>query len=675
MGKNDFDIDFDFDDDFNFDPKAFLESEEFDTDIDLSAFSDEELGLTPEQPAESGDPSEFASDLDLHDFDLDADLDLDSLLEKEDEAVADADSFEDDGLFEDEELPDDIDLSEEDLVSEPEVQEDPQPEETDMDETMEYPEEMDQLEFDEALDDAEESKPAKAPRRKAQPRQKKEFKLPKLPTPNIFTKFYDLYFAPLLNKDYLQEEPVDPNNPRRRRRKKSKAQIFKEVYLPPILVFLCVVLMLSFVIGSISNAIDRKQIKDAYKASEEVAASNAAAQLEQEYQALMAQAEVLAAGYNYDDAVTLLDTFSGTMTDYPDMVAKRSEYVSAKGQLVEYSDFSRIPNLSFHVLIADPSRAFADGELGGLYNRNFVTTDEFSKILDQLYANGYVLVDFDSFTSIQSADGNEQMFPDSVYLPEGKKPIMITETMVNYFEYMVDSNSDGVADAGGDGFASKLVVDPNGDIKAEYVDVNNVTNVGNYDLVPILEDFIEAHPDFSYRGARAILAVTGSEGIFGYRCNTSYIGTRGQDYYDQQKAGAIEIVNALREKGYTLACFTYANGTYGNMNSALITADLQNWTSEITPIIGQVDTFVFAKESDLPDYTGTSFKSMYQAGFRYFISNNKEPSTQINNTYLKQNRLMVTGNTMYWSSDRFSSYFNCNSVLDLTARGGSVPNG
>ena len=48
---------------------------------------------------------------------------------------------------------------------------------------------------------------------------------------------------------------------------------------------------------------------------------------------------------------------------------------------------------------------------------------------------------------------------------------------------------------------------------------------GQIDFVPILEDFIAEHPDFSYQGARAILAVTGHEGVFGYRCNTSYISS------------------------------------------------------------------------------------------------------------------------------------------------------
>ena len=47
-------------------------------------------------------------------------------------------------------------------------------------------------------------------------------------------------------------------------------------------------------------------------------------------------------------------------------------------------------------------------------------------------------------------------------------------------------------------------------------------SVGAYDLVPLLDEFIEEHPDFSYRGAKAVLAFTGYNGILGYRTAASY---------------------------------------------------------------------------------------------------------------------------------------------------------
>ena len=372
----------------------------------------------------------------------------------------------------------------------------------------------------------------------------------------------------------------------------------------------------------------------------------------------------------------MLNTFSGNLNEHQELVTALSGYMNARDSLVEFNSPSTIPNISFHVLIADPVRAFADKDYGGLYNRNFVTIDEFDRILQQLYLNNYVLVDYDSFVSgTTDLEGKSSFFTMPIKLPEGKKPIMITETMVNYFGYMVDGNGDGVADAGGDGFAHRLVVDANGDVKAEYIDMNSQTHVGNFDLVPILEDFIKRHPDFSYRGARATLAVTGHEGIFGWHCNTTYIASVGQAYYDEQVRGAKEVVEALRNKGYRIASYTYKNEDYGQLNANQIQADLTNWNDQITPILGPVDTIVFAKESDIGDYTGPKFNVLYTMGYRYLITDAEQPYAEVNNTYVRQSRLMVTGNTMAWKSAQFTNLalFDPNIVLDMTNRK-QVPN-
>ena len=39
---------------------------------------------------------------------------------------------------------------------------------------------------------------------------------------------------------------------------------------------------------------------------------------------------------------------------------------------------------------------------------------------------------------------------------------------------------------------------------------DGTVSTGSYDLVPLLEDFIQEHPDFSYRGDRAVFALTAS---------------------------------------------------------------------------------------------------------------------------------------------------------------------
>ena len=98
---------------------------------------------------------------------------------------------------------------------------------------------------------------------------------------------------------------------------------------------------------------------------------------------------------------------------------------------------------------------------------------------------------------------------------------MLTQTNVNYNLYLVDSDGDLLADKNGGGFASKLVLDQSGKVTCEMVDSNGQTIYGAYDMIPILDEFVERHPDFSYRGAKAILALTGYNGLFGYRTNPS----------------------------------------------------------------------------------------------------------------------------------------------------------
>ena len=381
-------------------------------------------------------------------------------------------------------------------------------------------------------------------------------------------------------------------------------------------------------------------------------------------------------GYDYDGAIALLDSYSSTNDKFNQQVtAKKAELVNEQKQLVEVKDVSSIPNLSFHVLMADASRACnkdVSGDLAGSYNKNFVSVEEFTRILNQLYASNYVLVDFNSFiSSVPGVDGNNSFFTKPIYLPQGKKPVMLTETMVNYFEYMVDPDKDGTPDAKGHGFAYKLVLDDNGEIKAAYVDANGQTLIGNYDFVPVLEAFIQEHPDFCYQGARAILAVTGTEGVFGYRTNTSYVSRFGQSFYDNEVVEAKKIVAALRDKGYTIASYTYSNQAYRSMNTLQIQAEIQNWTNQITPVLGEVDTIVFARASDIEAYSGTTFNVLYNSGIRFFLNSGSSPRVDTNTTFIRQTRLMVTGESMAWYSSQFSNYFDCNVVLDLASRGGT----
>lgn len=467
-----------------------------------------------------------------------------------------------------------------------------------------------------------------------------------------------------------EEKPVR----RERRRQVSPIRRFKNETLPLIIAGVTAVLLLFFVIGSIGRLIGKIKTNNdaALRASE--AAENEAERQDREALELMAEADRLAAGYDYDTAIAMLEGFTGNKAKYPEMEVRLSEYKQKKSLLVAHNDPGAIPNLSFHVLVADPSRTWNNKELGGKYNRNFVTVDEFAKILEQLYNNGYVLVDMDCFIAETVTGETITYSAKPLYLPDGKKPVMITQTMVNYYSYMTDSNDDGVPDKDGAGFATKLVVQ-NGEVKAAMVNGAGETVVGNYDLVPILEDFIEEHPDFSYHGSRALLAVSGVEGVFGYRTNKSVIETKGQAYYDSELAGAKEVVAALKEAGYTFASYTYGDEAYGKFDATTIQKDISKWTAEVLPILGTCDTLVFAKTSDISangDYTTSKFNVLYGAGFRYFISHTTgSPSCKIAGNYVRQLRIMVTGTQMAHAANTYAKYFDSQSVLNSSR--GDVP--
>ena len=434
---------------------------------------------------------------------------------------------------------------------------------------------------------------------------------------------------------------------------KKQMRRFKNDVLPFLIGGAAVLMCLIFIIGSLGRAFDPADRQEA-ALKESIAQAEAEAAAAAEIQRILNTAAVQASGYDYQSAIDTLDSYKDAETGREltdEMTARRAEYAAALADLVVWDDPAAIANLSFHVLIEDTARAYADASLGTSYRKNFVSTAQFSAILEQLYENGYVLVNLDSCIAASTDESGKTTYTvKPIYLPSYKTPIMITETLVNYFEYMTDSDNDGQPDAGGDGFASRLIIDA-GKIKAEYIDAAGQTHVGDYDLVPILDSFIETHPDFSYRGAKAILAVTGEEGIFGWRTNQDASLTDG----------AKDVVEVLRATGYQIACNSYGNLDYGSSSLADITADLGKWKQEIVPILGDVDIVVLARGGDIEapesiEGAGSRFSVVYDAGFRYIIDAGSAPGGRRTADFFYQNRLMVTGSNL--SSGAFDAYFS-----------------
>lgn len=422
-----------------------------------------------------------------------------------------------------------------------------------------------------------------------------------------------------------------PRQPNPRRRKRDPKRIFMESYLPVIILGGIVLLIILLIVSC--SATQKARDEEARKAS--LAAQGADRGKDSAHKAeavdCLARAQAAAYSYDFQGAIDILDSFSGNIYNYDDLLALRDHCKDSMENTVQYTP-DQVVNLSLQMLIAEPQRAFSSAKYTDSYKNNFISTQEFSNLLNQLYANGYVLVDMDDLVSVTTSESGAAYAAKTITLPHSKKPLMLTQCQVNYYSYMIDPDGDGKADSNGAGFASRLILE-DGQLKNELVTSDGQTVVGDYDLVPILESFIAQHPDFSYRGARATLSFTGYEGILGYRHDTL--------------PDAVPVLEELRNRGYTLGFYTYANSDYSASTAAQIDSEIQRWNKYIVPTLGQTDIMVYARTADIAApgaYTGDKFNTLQGHGFRYYLGycTDGTPWFVCDGTYVRQGRISVS---------------------------------
>ena len=107
-------------------------------------------------------------------------------------------------------------------------------------------------------------------------------------------------------------------------------------------------------------------------------------------------------------------------------------------ELVPYDGV--VEHLFFHPVIAYPELAFdGDSKEAGIDDW-MVTVSEFNKILDSLYEKGYILVDINSVWSEYTDDSGEtRMQRNTLRIPEGRKPLILSIDDPNYYQYMLEN--------------------------------------------------------------------------------------------------------------------------------------------------------------------------------------------------------------------------------------------
>ena len=251
---------------------------------------------------------------------------------------------------------------------------------------------------------------------------------------------------------------------------------------------------------------------------------------------------------------------------------------------------SEVTHVFFHTLIMDTAKAFDGDSMQNGYNQMMTTRDEFLKILQSMYDRGYVLVSIhDVAREVTDENGNVSFVPGDIMLPEGKKPFVMSQDDVCYYEYME-----------GDGFASRLVIGEDGKPTCQMDLEDGTTVTGSYDLIPLLEDFIQEHPDFSYRGARAIIAFTGYNGVMGYRTDSSYEGVNPNIEEDRETVR--QLAQCLRDNGWELASHSWGHRDLGSISYEEFVTDTDKWEQEVESLIGPTDIILYPFGAEIGDW-------------------------------------------------------------------------
>lgn len=367
----------------------------------------------------------------------------------------------------------------------------------------------------------------------------------------------------------------------------------------------------------------------------------------------VARAAVMTAQYDYDAAIGVLQPLES-----PEAKDALAAAMRAKEAAVVWADNSAISHIFFHSLWVDPAQAAGSSSRQG-YLDYMVTLDEFNKMLEQIYENDWVLV---SPYDISTFDDNGVMTYNDILLPEGKKPLVLSIDDVSYYEYME-----------GDGFPTKLFINAEGKVVNSYTDASGKTVEGAYDMMPVVDEFLLEHPDFSYRGAKGIIGLTGYNGILGYRTSPS-------EYPDsptlkEDQATATKVANAMKEDGWLFASHSWGHISMTKSSMDRIDADSKLWDEEVRPLIGDTDLFIYAFGADIAGVEKYSmdnpkFKKLKDYGFDYYfpIDASAPHWMQLTDDSLRQARINVDGLRMGFDktgkNQALAPFFNIDSVID-----------
>lgn len=312
----------------------------------------------------------------------------------------------------------------------------------------------------------------------------------------------------------------------------------------------------------------------------------------------------------------------------------------------------------FHPLVVYPQLAFDGDSLSQGYQDWFITVTEFTRMLPQLYANNYILISPYDLFSLQTVNGKTVVVPSTLWVPPGKKPLLLSIDDLNYYNYMRAN-----------GNCYRLVLDAKGNVATDCYTPSGkeVISEGN-GIVPILNQFVAKHPGFSLDGAKGMINETGYEGVLGYRTQP------GSPDRQQQIAEAIPVIKKLKATGWV-----FASHSWGHRNDAQISYgdfvwDTQQWINQVEPLLGPTPFYVYPFGATVPS-NSTKMQYLISQGFHMFFGVGPTPYWQWYPNFVTLDRVHVDGMALMTQQRILAPFFNAYTVVDYQERGLKPPAG
>ena len=313
-----------------------------------------------------------------------------------------------------------------------------------------------------------------------------------------------------------------------------------------------------------------------------------------------------------------------------------------------------VEHLFFHCLIAYPEIALKpNNPLKKSYFTDCITPNEFNKILDYLYKNNFVLVSlFDTFYVKDGISSKAK-----IKVPHGKKALILSFDDVNY-----DSRKMGY------GMVDKIILDGDNNIASQTI-INGKKDISySREFLPILENFVKNHPDFSPYGAKGTINLTGFDGVLGYRTSHTYSSLIKEQEIEKAKI----VVKRLKEMGWTFACHSYGHYHMKKVSDEKFEEEIKKWKCEVEPIIKKTNAYVYPYgewEIFCKDDYCNKHKMLMSAGFNIFLGVGMKtfysylPSNS-GKKVLFMDRKVVDGTTLCSNNPYLKPFFDPTKVLD-----------